>query len=323
MSIQAVNWALSQQLDPAEKIILIVLSNYADENHTSFPSMKTIANLACLSRSTSRRKIINLEKRGLLQIEGRARDKNLGQTSNRYYLKIGNLVQDLGGYVKLNRGGGQTDQGGMSTGDQGGMSKSRDFDTPLSKDKRNPKKAPSLSFDFTESFQKRWERYPSKIGRPQAFVHYQQAIQSLEDEKQFDLALKNYMMYCQVNTWYKPMGGNKFFDKWQDWLEWESEEKQANDMDHQQKVMIATERFEKYREEHQHTPPEAWQKQWKSERYLDAYFFVQMHLIDGYSIELLDEIIAAYGQDKLTGNFTSYKTRKAAKDGKKQNLVNV
>jgi DNA-binding Lrp family transcriptional regulator len=51
MSVAAINWALNiKDVGSAEKLVLIVLSNFANEDNVAYPSITTIAEKACLSR---------------------------------------------------------------------------------------------------------------------------------------------------------------------------------------------------------------------------------------------------------------------------------
>ena len=90
---QAQVWARQQRLggDTAAKIILMILSDYADEWGTCYPGIDRIAEEGELSRSTVLRKLKTAAEIGLVRIERRANDRG-HRTSNRYILEIGVTV---------------------------------------------------------------------------------------------------------------------------------------------------------------------------------------------------------------------------------------
>lgn len=86
-------WARRQRLggDPAAKIILMILSDYADEWGTCFPGIDRITEESELSKSTVLRRLKALAQVGLITIERRASQRG-HRTSNRYILEIGLTV---------------------------------------------------------------------------------------------------------------------------------------------------------------------------------------------------------------------------------------
>ena len=83
MSIEALTWCKNQECPtPTSKLILFVLSNYADEQHSCFPSEKHIAKICGISDRQVRTHLKKLEGLGLLQIVMRS------GTSNRYVLGV-------------------------------------------------------------------------------------------------------------------------------------------------------------------------------------------------------------------------------------------
>ena len=71
------------------KLILLLLANYADQQFTCFPSIKRLAMMAECCESTVRRSLKDLEKRGLIEIKPRYEPygERCRQTSNIYTLK--------------------------------------------------------------------------------------------------------------------------------------------------------------------------------------------------------------------------------------------
>lgn len=90
MSIQGLNWCIRQTTDtPTTKLVLFILSNYADENGSCYPSEKKLAELVGVSDRQIRRCLKYLVNAELIKIETRK------GTSNRYYLSMDTSVQTL------------------------------------------------------------------------------------------------------------------------------------------------------------------------------------------------------------------------------------
>ncbi len=87
MSFQAMTWATAQPLKALDKLVLIMLANYA--NHLTGqcnPSHDRLANECGMSRSTLKASIARLEETGLLTIERRSADGVA--LPNQYHLAI-------------------------------------------------------------------------------------------------------------------------------------------------------------------------------------------------------------------------------------------
>lgn len=84
MSLFALSAAFKQELPPVEKLVLIALANYANDQHTCWPAMKTLAADTSLSIRSIIRYIATLENRGL--IERTTRRSSGVQRSNLYRL---------------------------------------------------------------------------------------------------------------------------------------------------------------------------------------------------------------------------------------------
>ena len=68
MSVQAITWALDYAASGvAEKVILLVLANYANEYGISWPSQKTLADQTALGERTVRRVLADMEGRGVIR----------------------------------------------------------------------------------------------------------------------------------------------------------------------------------------------------------------------------------------------------------------
>ena len=68
MSVQAITWALDYAAGSVtEKVLLLVLANYANEFGVSWPSQKTLADQTALGERTVRRVLADMEHRGVIR----------------------------------------------------------------------------------------------------------------------------------------------------------------------------------------------------------------------------------------------------------------
>tara|TARA_Y100001970_G_scaffold288784_1_gene417030 strand:- start:3579 stop:3923 length:345 start_codon:yes stop_codon:yes gene_type:complete len=83
MSIEAIGWCKRQKCNtPSTKLVLFILSNYADQEHSCYPSEKHIASICGISDRQVRRCLAWLEQNNLIRKEMRS------GTSNRYFLSV-------------------------------------------------------------------------------------------------------------------------------------------------------------------------------------------------------------------------------------------
>ena len=82
------NWAWQQRLSPNLKLILMALSDAADDDGVCWPSVTTIAKKCNVSTRTVRRGLQSLVENGLLVSEPRYRNDG-SNSSNRYRLQLG------------------------------------------------------------------------------------------------------------------------------------------------------------------------------------------------------------------------------------------
>ena len=83
MSIEAISWGKRQKCNtPSTKLVLFILSNYADQEHSCYPSEKHIGSICGISDRQVRRCLDWVEKNNLL-----IKQRRYG-TSNRYYLSV-------------------------------------------------------------------------------------------------------------------------------------------------------------------------------------------------------------------------------------------
>jgi hypothetical protein len=68
VSVQAITWALDYAAGSVtEKVLLLVLANYANEFGVSWPSQKTLADQTALGERTVRRVLADMERRGVIR----------------------------------------------------------------------------------------------------------------------------------------------------------------------------------------------------------------------------------------------------------------
>lgn len=177
MSNEAITWAFKTEgLTMTEKFVLIALADYADDNHTCFPSHAKTAKRICASKSTVQRAVKSLHDKGYLEIISWARN-NGSTTTNRYRLRVGSQFDhpsqsdyphghsDHGGSHCDTRAGYVSDQGAMVTGDHPlTLSKNPQYEPPL-----NTAPAKRGADTYTPAFLQWWEHYPRKQDKGAAF----------------------------------------------------------------------------------------------------------------------------------------------------------
>ena len=110
MSIKLISQAFDLDLSPSEKIVLLVIANYANEHNRAWPSVPTIAEKASLSERQTRRLIHQLEDAGYLEAKGRK--KYFGRLVNEWEVT---LLSDESGSFRVTHspdnmsGGGSVD----------------------------------------------------------------------------------------------------------------------------------------------------------------------------------------------------------------------
>ena len=131
MSIHALNWAIKAKTDtPTTKLVLFLLSNYADENGSCYPSERKLSGLVGVSDRQVRRCLKWLVDQELIRIVLRK------GTSNRYFLC-------------------------MDTSDQTSVEPQvQTVRTPVSTNTKDNTKD-----IYTPEFEKFWTIYPRKIGK--------------------------------------------------------------------------------------------------------------------------------------------------------------
>ena len=85
MSFQAMTWAITQRIPASQKIVLIVLANYANEKGACWPSLQTIAKDAGISKRTAMRTVEKLIENKIISVKKRRRSTG-NQTSSYYQI---------------------------------------------------------------------------------------------------------------------------------------------------------------------------------------------------------------------------------------------
>ena len=88
MSFQAMAWAAQQQCpNSVSKLVLLMLANYADDRHQTFPSYKKLAQLCACNDRTVMRAINQLKELGFITVSKRYGNDGK-QTSNSFTLDV-------------------------------------------------------------------------------------------------------------------------------------------------------------------------------------------------------------------------------------------
>ena len=179
MSFKAMSWAASTKTHtPIQKLILLLLADRANDEGFCFPSMKTIAEDACMSRSAVMENVKKLAAQGLINVTKRTiTDEETGRarnTSNLYHLNTGVVVLPDGG-SRLERLGvvAQDDNSNLSIEPinkpiESEEKKKQDNRTDSGQNKCNKK--PSSPKD-NGRFEKAWAAYGRK-GNKQTALRY-------------------------------------------------------------------------------------------------------------------------------------------------------
>ena len=128
MSFYAMSWASKKECqNSTNKLVLLMLANYSDENESSYPSYKHLAKICECSERTVMRSIDSLISLGLLKKQVRFNSDGK-QTSNRFILCRDDKINTVG----------------------------------VSKSTLNTKRV--IQRDYTVEFNQWWDLYPRKDG---------------------------------------------------------------------------------------------------------------------------------------------------------------
>ncbi len=317
MAHHTVSWALHQEIKPVLKIMLIAIANYTNESDESFTSIKKIADMAQISRSSVKRNLTKLVKYKLLSIKRRTR-KDGGYSSSLYVLDLSIFIKnEIGGKVQNElRVGSKVGVPELRVGSKVGVpepslsSSNNKTLTSNSNGHPNAKKADDRIFHLDKSFNKAWNLYfpKYKIGKQEAKASYKKSVKDIKNEDLFLFALENYKKFLSTEDWQNPVQGKKFFKAivWMDWAEYEFIEPGiAMDKETKQKFLIkAIDKFKTLRELYKEkTPPIEWQNQHGYKTYVDSFLLRSMVDNMGYRRDILQMLVDEFGLKNLTGNF--------------------
>lgn len=192
MSFTAMAWASKQKTKTStQKLVLLMLANYADDQDKCWPSKQTLADMCCMSKSGICKTISQLEKIGFLQV-----DKRDGTSS----------------IIRLNTGVSQVDIGcppsgqGVSTTETGGV---HSVDTILSMNHSKEPITETISFD--SDFEEFWAAYPKRPNNPRkkAMAAYVKARKNVSQQQLLDsvrlyaayMAGENPKFIAMSSTW--------------------------------------------------------------------------------------------------------------------------
>jgi len=151
VSVKAMTWAFEQPLSGNEKVVLLALADFADDDGTCWPSIDRIAEKAYISRSTVIRILKSLADEDYIFSMART-DDNGRQKANRYGLK---MQQDEG--VNLTPRSVTVDMG-----------EGVNCDTPLkgtiTKNHQDICRKAPKAHSYTPAFENFWKAYPVDPG---------------------------------------------------------------------------------------------------------------------------------------------------------------
>lgn len=149
MSFSAMAWASKQKTKTAsQKLVLLMLANYADDTDKCWPSKKTLSEVCCMAKSAICSNILQLEQAGFIRVEKRE------GTSSYIWLNTGVLQEDRGCPVK-----GQV----VSVKRTGGVLQE---DTNLSYTLSTEPITETISYD--QDFAEFWSTYPKRPNNSKA-----------------------------------------------------------------------------------------------------------------------------------------------------------
>lgn len=177
MSFTAMAWASKQKVKSAnQKLVLLMLANYADDEDKCWPSKKTLSEVCCMSKTAICTSILKLEEAGFLKVEKREGTSSI---------------------IRLNTGVRQEDRGctpavqGVSATRTGGV---RHADTNLSMNQSEEPITETISSDA--DFEEFWSAYPKRPNNPRkkAMAAYRKARKNVS-QKQLLTAVALYAAY--------------------------------------------------------------------------------------------------------------------------------
>ena len=157
MSNRALTWAFDQELKSGPKFVLVALADWADDEGSCFPGIKTIAKRVGSVESAAKENLAKLKRAGLVVEERRTRP-NGARTSNRYWLQMRGRANLEPESENL-----EPESGGES-------------EPPVvNHQKRTPSTPPTPPSD---GFDEAWDAWPRKVGKKAAGKAWPIAVRS-------------------------------------------------------------------------------------------------------------------------------------------------
>lgn len=190
MSVKALSWAFDQPLAGNEKVVLLALADHADENGSCWPSMRRLAEKACIAERTVRRILITLEEGGFVAVNSQ-HDPSGRSAPNRYELAMGGRVTNCQGGVTLVSGGDDTVVRGE--GDTV-VTPYEPSDRTISK--INPPTPQATEAEHLKDFEEFWDAYPKRPNNPKqpAWKSYLKARKSRATHAEIMVGLAAYAL---------------------------------------------------------------------------------------------------------------------------------
>jgi hypothetical protein len=222
MSFTAMAWASKQKTkSSSQKLVLLMLANYADDQDKCWPSKQTLADMCCMSKSGICKTITQLESAGFLVIVKREGTSSI---------------------IRLHTGVHQVDRGcppsgqGVSTQWTGGV---HPVDTNLSMNQSEEPITETISSDA--DFEEFWSAYPKRPNNPRkkAMAAYRKARNNVS-QKQLLTAVALYAEYmagedpkfvAMAATWLNDERWNCNYEKAADVIQSYNEIKYGSDED--------------------------------------------------------------------------------------------
>lgn len=218
MSVQQITKALALRgVSQAEKLLLIVLANYADENGRCWPSQKRLGDDAAMSDRSVRTAFVKLEKAGLIVRERRnRRDGSRGTDMIELRLDAGEIQRKNLPVEKSSSGKKRTDYRKNLHELAEDFSRLTSFEPTI-----EPSIEPSLTRarEFGEEFALFWSEYPMQIdehlareayGRARTKATFETILRGLAHAKAYSPRWRDGKMPDPVNWLKKERWNDKF-----------------------------------------------------------------------------------------------------------------
>jgi hypothetical protein len=164
VSVQAITKALEVRgVSASEKLLLLVLANYADENFRCWPSQSRLADETGLTDRTIRAVLASLEGRGLLSRQPRSR-RDGSQGTDIITLALDGHRKSLPPET-VSTGNRRTDHRKSTTGSPEAVSALTTFEPSLTVIEPSNAREPAGRKPYPEGFEAVWKAYPHTPGR--------------------------------------------------------------------------------------------------------------------------------------------------------------